>query len=84
MYSQNYLTVLQGIAMTAYSIEINTSDSSKFKSPLAFDPHDLWLGSDFDHYMDNLLDELFDTIEADLLEVWSTNKSEQESAQYSA
>ena len=84
MYSQNYLTVLQGIAMTAYSVDITATDSSDFKSPLAFDAHDLWLGNDFDHFMDNLLEDMFDAIEADLLEVWSTNKSEQESAQLSA
>ena len=53
---------MQGIAMTAYSVDISasSSDSSKFRSPLAFDAHDLWLGSDFDHFMDNLLDDLFD------------------------
>ena len=72
--------------MTAYSVDISasSSDSSKFRSPLAFDAHDLWLGSDFDHFMDNLLDDLFDEIESDLKSVWSTNKSEQESAQISA
>ena len=86
MSTQAHLTVLQGIIATTYSVDINASSShsSDFKSPLAFDAHDLWLGSDFDHFMDNLLEDLFDEIESDLLSVWSTNKSEQESAQISA
>ena len=70
--------------MTAYGVDIQTKDPNDFKSPLAFDAHDNWLGTDFDFFLDNMLDDLFDDIEADLLSVWSTNKSEQESAQFSA
>ena len=70
--------------MTAYGVDIQSKDPKSFTSPLAFDAHDLWLGSDFDFFLDNMLDDLFDEIEADLKSVWSTNKSEQESAQFSA
>ena len=70
--------------MTAYGVDIQVKDSKDFKSPLAFDAHDLWLGSDFDFFLDNMLDDLFNEIEEDLLSVWSTNKSEQESANESA
>ena len=70
--------------MTAYGVDIQSNDPHSFTSPLAFDAHDLWLGSDFDYFLDNMLDDLFDEIEADLKSVWSTNKSEQESAQFSA
>ena len=75
---------MQGIALTAYGIEIQAEDSKNFRSPLAFDAHDLWLGDDFDFFIDNMLDDLFDDIEADLKSVWSSNKSEQESQDYSA
>ena len=67
---------MQGIAMTAYGIDIQSNDPKSFTSPLAFDAHDNWLGSDFDYFLDNMLDDLFDEIEADLKSVWSTNKSE--------
>ena len=70
--------------MTAYGVDIQTKDPNSFKSPLAFDAHDNWLGNDFDYFLDNMLDDLFADIEEDLLSVWSTNKSEQESAQFSA
>ena len=67
---------MQGVAMTAYGIEIWEKDSKDFKSPLAFDAHDLWLGEDFDYFLNNMLDDIFSDIESDLLSVWSTNKSE--------
>ena len=70
--------------MTAYGVDVQAEDSKDFKSPLAFDAHDLWLGEDFDYFLNNMIDGLLDDIESDLLSVWSTNKSEQESAQYSA
>ena len=75
---------MQGIALTAYGIEIQAEDSKNFRSPLAFDANDLWLGDDFDFFIDNMLDDLFDDIEEDLKSVWSSNKSEQESQDYSA
>lgn len=57
MYSQDYLIVLQGIAMKAYSVDVSldVTDGNKFKSPLAFDAFDLSLGSDFDSFMEDLL-----------------------------
>ena len=67
---------MQGIAMTAYGVDIQSKDPKSFTSPIAFDAHDLWLGSDFDYFLENMLDDLFDEIESDLLSVWSTNKSE--------
>ena len=70
--------------MTAYGVDISSKDSKDFKSPVAFDAYDLWLGDDYDYFLDNLLDNLFDDIEADLKSVWSSNLSEQESAQASA
>ena len=70
--------------MTAYGVDISSKDSKDFKSPVSFDAYDLWLGDDYDYFLDNLLDSLFDDIEADLKSVWSSNLSEQESAQASA
>ena len=57
MYSQDYLIVLQGIAMKAYSVDVSldVTDGNKFKSPLAFDAFDLSLGSDFDSFMEDFL-----------------------------
>ena len=79
--SQRLLT-LQGVYYTAVGVDI--LDSSKFTSPLQFDAFDNWLGDDFQFVLDNIIDDFFDDIEADLLSVWSTNKSEQESADASA
>ena len=67
---------MQGIAMTAYGVDIQSKEPKSFTNPLDFDAHDLWLGSDFDYFLDNMLDDLFDEIESDLKSVWSTNKSE--------
>ena len=67
---------MQGIALKAYGIEVQAKDSHNFRSPIAFDERDSWLGNDFSFLMDNMLESLLDEIEADLLSVWSTNKSE--------
>ena len=76
-YTQGHMNLgmVSAIATHAYGI----NDSSNFKSPIAFDAYDLWLGSDFNTYLDVILDDFFDQIEEDLLSVWSTNRSEQES-----
>ena len=84
MIQTNSLQTLTGLCMTAYGVDISSKDSKDFKSPVAFDAYDLWLGDDYDYFLDNLLDSLFDDIEADLKSVWSSNLSEQESAQASA
>ena len=73
---------VQAVAYTAIGVDI--LDSSKSSSPLQFDAFDNWLGADFDFVLDNIMDEFFDDIEENLLSVWSTNKSEQESADASA
>ena len=84
MIQTNSLQTLTGLCMTAYGVDISSKDSKDFKSPVAFDAYDLWLGDDYDYFLDNLLDRFFDEIEADLKSVWSSNLSEQESAQASA
>ena len=76
------LVTLQAITYTTTGVDI--MDSSKFSSPIEYDSFDNWLGEDFDFILDNILDSFFGDIEADLLSVWSTNKSEQESADASA
>ena len=48
-----------------------------FVSPIEFDAFDNWLGEDFDSFLDQILDTFLDEIEADLLSIWSTNRSEQ-------
>ena len=73
---------IQAVAYTSTGVEI--LDSSKFTSPIQFDAFDNWLGEDFDFILDSIMDDFFGDIEADLLSVWSTNKSEQESADASA
>ena len=58
---------------------------SQFKSSvIEFDALDKWVGADFDIHLEKILDTFFDKVEEDLLSVWSTNKSEQESANLSA
>ena len=76
--SSQTLMTIQAITYTATGVDI--ADSSKFISPIQFDAFDNWLGADFDFVLDSIMDEFFGDIEADLLSVWSTNKSEQESA----
>ena len=70
------------LPLVSYGIELKGQDPKN--SPLAFDKFDLWLGEDFNYFLDNLLDDFLNDIESDLLSVWSTNKSEQESQQASA
>ena len=66
------------------AVGVDVLDSSKFTSPIQFDAFDNWLGEDFNFVLDNILDDFFDDIEENLLSVWSTNKSEQESEDASA
>lgn len=73
------LTLITGLAAEVYGIKDLDS-----KQPWEFDSRDLWFGKDFDFYLDQIIDEYLDEIEVDLLSVWSTNKSEQESADASA
>ena len=63
---------------------VDILDSGKTISPIQYDAFDNWLGEDFDFILDNIMDTFFEEIEADILSVWSTNKSEQESADASA
>ena len=63
---------------------VDILDSSKFTSPIQYDSFDNWLGDDFQFLLDNIIDDFFDEVEENLLSVWSTNKSEQESADASA
>ena len=71
------LSLVQHLTIITYGI--NLSDNDKHRSPLDYDEYDNWLGFDFDFYLKNLLDGYLSDIESDLLTVWSTNKSEQES-----
>ena len=66
------------------AVGVDILDSSKFTSPIQFDAFDNWLGADFQFVLDNIIDDFFDEIEDNLLSVWSTNLSEQESADASA
>ena len=63
-----------GLTTQVYGIK-----DSKFTSAIAFDANDNWLGNDFDYLWASILDDFWDEIEDDLLSVWSTNRSEQES-----
>ena len=65
------LSIVSALASQAYGIK-----KLEFVSPLEFDAWDNWLGADFDIYLDQIIDTMFDEIEEDLLSVWSTNKSE--------
>ena len=49
-YTQGHMNLymIEAIATHAYGIK----DKSKFVSPIAFDAYDLWLGTDFDAYLD--------------------------------
>ena len=78
----NTLSFVKYLPLVSYGIELKGKD--EFKSPLAFDAFDSWLGEDFDYFIENLIDGFFEEIESDLLTVWSTNLSEQESQQASA
>ena len=73
------LCMVQLFATQAYGIK-----DSQYKSVIEFDAMDKWVGIDFDLHLEKIIDTFFDKIEEDLLSVWSTNKSEQESANLSA
>ena len=72
-----HFQTIQAIVCLCYGIQVDTID--KTKSPLSFDEFDLWLGEDMDYYIDTYLARVLEEIEEDMLSVWSTNKSEQES-----
>ena len=80
--SYNTLSFVKYLPLVSYGIELK--DTDEFTSPIAFDAFDTWLGEDFDYFIENILDGFFDTIESDLLSIWSTNLSEQQSQQASA
>ena len=71
-------------AITYTSTGVNILDGNKFTSPIQFDTYDNWFGEDLDYLIDSVMDRFFGEIEEDLLSVWSTNRSEQESADASA
>ena len=77
METHNTLYFVKYLPLVSYGIELK--DTDEFKSPLAFDAFDTWLGEDFDYFIENLFDGFLDEIESDLLTVWSTNLSEQQS-----
>ena len=76
------LSFVLDLSLMSYGID--PKGRGLYQSPLAFDSFDSWLGDDFDYYLDNLFDAVLDDIESDLLTIWSTNRSEQESQQRSA
>ena len=69
-----HVSFVHALVSTTYGL-----NDSNFNSPIQYDIGDLWLGENFDSYMENTMENIFDMIEDDLLSVWSTNKSEQES-----
>ena len=71
------LNFIQHLNLLAHGIKVKTNDIDR--SPLSYNGFDSWLGADFDYFLDNLLDGFLQDIEDDLLSVWSTNRSEQES-----
>lgn len=81
----NRLSIQAGFAHMAYGIDLNTKVAYSSSLPsLAFDDHDLWFGLDFQHFVDNWLDDLLSDIETNISSVDSTNLSEQDSEQRSA
>ena len=70
------LCFAQYLAMISYGIGIEDHDA---RSLLQDDGFYDWLGDDFDYFVENLFDDFLNEVESDLLTVWSTNRSEQES-----
>ena len=58
-----------GVAYIAYGVEID--------DPYAYDSYDVWFDDDYNFFLDNILEGIFDDIESDITSVWSTNLSEQ-------
>ena len=63
-----------GLTHLAYGVTV--SDNTDFRSPLTFDSDELWFHHDFQHLMDNWLEDVLSEIESDITSVDSTNLSE--------
>ena len=74
--------ISSGLAHISYGVAIK--DRDKYVSPFALDAYDMWFGADFDHIINNMMENLWDDIESDITSVDSTNLSEQRSADMSA
>ena len=55
------------------------SKSDKYRSPLQYNDYENLLGDDFNFVIESLFENVFADVENDLLSVWSSNRSEQES-----
>ena len=75
-------SITTGLAHLSYGVAVK--DKNHFSSPFAFDAYDMWFGADFDHIINNMMENLWDDIESDIASVDSTNLSEQHSADMSA
>ena len=76
------ICISSGLAHISYGVIIQ--DRDKHVSNFAFDAYDMWFGADFDHIINNMMENLWDDIESDITSVDSTNLSEQRSADMSA
>ena len=66
-----------GLVHLAYGVTMQ--DKADFRSPFALDEDDLWFDYDFDHLIDNWIEDVLKAIESDITSVDSTNLSEQRS-----
>ena len=55
-----------------------------YRPSVSYDSKSNWLSEDLELYQQSVFDSFLDEIEEDLKSVWSTNKSEKESAIFSA
>ena len=89
MLGTNYTPfIVEGLISSAYAVELKSksqtsiigrSRSDKYRSPIQYNDFDNLLGDDFNFVIESLYDSAFADVEKDLLSVWSSNKSEQES-----
>ena len=55
------------------------SKSDKYRSPLQYNDYENLFEDDFNFVIESLFENVFADVENDLLSVWSSNRSEQES-----
>ena len=61
-----------GVVHVAYSVDVTVVIDDLYAS----DSYDVWFDDDYNFFLDNVLEGMFEDIESDITSVWSTNLSE--------
>ena len=72
MKTQTSTLMASGVVHVAYSVDVTVDIDDLYAS----DSYDVWFDDDYNFFLDNVLEGMFEDIESDITSVWSTNLSE--------